>query len=195
MRLYYLAILVLITNCLGIFSSQKSDNEFKSKVIKFYSLLFQNEKVTVEQTVHLFGSIAVEDEEYLFFEDCEKLKSPKDCDAQYDAQYALCIDKYGKLIEGTKCKSVMFKYFLQKKQELTYGRSYQEIIGLIRQSSTYKDNIILELVFDNDNKVYFRASLDDGYGLVLGDIYLSNKESVFNSMPGSNPRYLELKYK
>lgn len=170
MRLYLL-LAVLFVSCAQPIAQHKNKDDLKSKVIQFYALLYGEKTVSVAQAIDLFGSVEVE-EEHLFFEKCEENGTAEDCEIEFN----LCMNN------KESCESQLFKHILTNKEKLTYSRSYEELASLLRESEFDEKNSVVALAFKEGERVYFRIAVNDNNEIILGDIYLSDKQSVFNSL-------------
>jgi hypothetical protein len=165
-------------------SSQQDTYNLKSKVIGFYQSLFQKDPATMEQCFTLLGNV-FDLEIALFDKDCQQTKSLKECDSIFTPCMELPYD----------CRSMIFQFLQSKEGSLTYGRTLEQVISLVNESKLILQSSVLEVRFSDSEKVYFRTGGDDEYGSVIGGIYLSDRSSIFNTIPEMSQYYLELEPK
>ena len=144
-----------------------------SIVNRFYEYLVSQDSVTIKDYYDLFGSYALEEEEYKFFKRCEE-QGERNCDQ-------LANEVFGNI---ANFESIMFSEIRQLKNQLL--PTTIEVGKVISNSSIFETGIpgIVEVVlsFPNSMNVYFHLSVYEGEATKIQDIFTSNGQSIFNSL-------------
>ena len=140
----------------------------KENLVKQFLDLFHSDFVSVKSLEHIFGSSLVE-EEYLFFNSCEREKSSEEC----SNTFRQCLK------DLSFCKSFIFKEIKKNKevQKLSIPKNRTSILNTLKKVN---DNEYQTKV--GDITIKFLFTLDErGTKILMRDFYINDK-SIFWGM-------------
>jgi|GEM_PF-1374374 len=158
--------------------------DYYNKIKQFYNCL-ENNFVSAQECCDLFGNDILVTEEFLFYNECDKIKSEIDCDKEFDN----C------LANLKNCNSLLFNEFKKMKKIFFQGSNNGNILNVINNSSFYDEgdasSIAIDVKFANGNIIYFYMNKYADEPVYITNIYFSTGESVFNYLGNNEKNYLQ----
>jgi len=163
---------------IGIFSyltvncqESHSDKEYAVFLENFYFHLIEDTLVTIEENIELFGITILEDEEYIYLENCKKWYSETEC-----------IEKARTRFESSsfnKEESLYFKELKNLKSNFTQGRTWDTIQLFVKKHDELNESAIgFDIVFPNGKVIYFYLNRYPDEPIEITNLYLEDGMSV-----------------